>query len=457
MRALLNSAMEGFSTSTNNLVLSLEDEQNMIAEATQEGAEINTELGEVDRMADMSDALEDLAVTADAIAGTDGTGEATDNEANLMDTAANAAVAGTDIEASEIVPALESHGGRRRYSAESIRERARSIWEAIKKILKHVWEKITSFMYKMFGTIPTLRRRVQDLKKRVEDNSSRTIAEKKVTISSGVASLSANYKTPSNEGELRKNYTYLLNAAKVTYGDNFDEMIDVGEAVHEAITDFDADKPAETAESGLKKIEAAMAKVKPSGISLHSVSGNRFGEHVDAQMTEPMLGNVSIVVKKPTYISHKAGAGSTIGKLEQLRGFGVEIVQTSEKPKDTPNNFEMSTATNAGMKSMLEDVLEMLDILEKFQRGKRADEMKKLKTKLESASDKATASMKKIEGKDDKDEMKAVPYYRALLNFNQAYARWVKDPALPMVSYALASSRGVINVVQKSLSNYKTA
>jgi len=456
-RHLLNSSLEGFHVPGTNQFLSLEEEQDLVVEATAEGAAIDTELNEVDRMADMSDALEDLAVVADGIAGENGDGEATQTEAALMDTVANAAVAGTDVDASEIVPAMESHGGKRRYAAESIRERARAIWEAIKKILKQVWEKITSFMYKIFGTIPTLRRRVEDLKKRVRDNGSRTIEEKKITVTSGISALSANYKTPSNAAELRKNFMALLKADQEIYGSEFDVGIKVGEAVLDGINDFDPEKAEATAKDFLDKVVAAMKKDKASGLASHSVSGNRFGENVDAKMSDPLLGNISIVLKIPTYVEHKPGSGSTLGILENIRGYGREVVQTSEKPKDMPNTFEMSTATNAEMSALLDDVVDMLDVLEKFQRGKRADEMKKLKGKLETASDKATAAMNKLNAKEDKADQVAVPYYRALLNFNQAYARWMKDPALPMVSHSLASIRGVVNVVQKSLSNYKAA
>jgi hypothetical protein len=448
--------MEGFHQPGSTLILSLEEETSAVAEATAEGAQIDTDLVEADRLADMSDALEDLAVTADTIEGESGDGVPTDNEANLIDTVANAAVAGTDVAADEIVPAMESHGGKRRYSAESIRERARSIWEAIKRVLKQVWDKITSFLYKIFGTLPTMRRRLEELKKRVQDNSSKTIDEKKITISTGVAALSANYKTPSNAAELRKNFLALLNIDKAVFTDETGVTLAVGEAVLDGINDFEPEAAEASAAKFVEKVTAEMKKAsKLPGLT--GVSGNRFGDTVDAKITDPLLGNVSIVMKRPTFVEHKAGAGSTLGKLEQMRGFACEVVQTSDKPKDVPNNFEMSTASNSEMLHLVDDAIEMVDVLEKFQKGKRADDMKKLKDKLNTASDKATTAMNKLNGKEDKTETAAIPYYRGLLNFNQAYARWVKDPALPMVGHSLASIRAVTNVVQKSLSNYKTA
>jgi exonuclease VII small subunit len=107
------------------------------------------------------------------------------------------------------------------------------------------------------------------------------------------------------------------------------------------------------------------------------------------------------------------------------------------------------------MAALVDDSLDLLDVLEKFQRGKRANEMKTLRGKLETASDRLAKDMDKMSGSDEAREKAAVPYYRAMVNFNGAFARWMKDPAMPMVSHSLASIRGVMNVCQKSLSAYK--
>lgn len=448
MRQFLNQSLEALREPAHNVV-SLEEEQDMLVEAAGDQAGIEADLGEVDRVSDMSDALEDLAVIADGIEG-----DATGNEAALMDTAGQMAVAGTDVDAAELVtPSLESNGARR-YSAESLRERAKAIWENIKRFLKEIWKKIESFIYKIFGTIPTLRKRVEELKKRVSDNGSKTIEEKKITVTSGVSALSQNGKTPSTDTELRSNFLHMLNVNKGIFGDNIDSGIRVGEAVLDGLNDFDADAPDESGKKFVEKVKKAMAGAK-AGYKTSKTSGARFGEQVEAEISDPLLGNISIVHKKPTYISHAPGTASTVGMLENMRGYAVEVCQTSDKAKESPSSFEMATATNASMSAMLDDALEQLDVLEKFQRGKRASEMKSLRGKLETASEKASNSMKKLEGKDDAAEKLAVPYYRAMLNYNQSYTRWMKDPALPMVSHTLASIRGVMTVVNKSLSNYK--
>lgn len=447
MRNFLSTALEGHRDPT-FANLSLEEEQDLIVEAAADEAAVNNDLAQVERISDMSDALEDLAVVTDGMA-EDGP---TDTEAALVDTMANMAVAGTDVEAEEIVPAMESFGGKRmRYSAESIRERAKAIWESIRKFLKQIWEKITAFFYKIFGTIPALRRRLQDLKKRIQDNSKNTIDQKKITVTTGVASLSVNYKTPTSDTDVRKNLSTMVTACKAVYTDILDEGIKMGNIVLDAINDFDPVEP----DASLQKLVPALAilqKKNTSGLGFTGVSGNRFGDGYEAQLSDPLPGNISIVLKRAKKMPTTT---TSVSSLEELSKFDTGIVQTSDKPKDTPSSFEMSTAGNANMLGMVDESLEILDILEGFQRGKRATEMKSLRGKLETASEKASNAMKKLSDSEEKEEKAAVPYYRALLNFNTSFTRWMKDPAMPMVSHSLSAIRGAMNVCQKSLSAYK--
>jgi hypothetical protein len=454
MRAFLNVANEGFQG--DGRILSLEEEQDNLVEAAQDAAQVDADLQQVDRMTDVSDSLEDLAMVADGIEARGDDEGATETEQQMGEILSNVAVAGTDVAGEDVVPAMESFGGRRlRYSAESIRERAKAIWESILKFLKQIWEKITNFFYKIFGTIPGIRRRLVELKKRVDDNTRKVVSNKKITISSGVASLSCNYKTPTNEGELKKNFTALVKGAKELYGEGMEVGHKLGEIVLKGLEDFDGEKPSASLGKFVRDMKPISARLnKAAGGGMTRVSGDRFGKEIDAEISEPLLGNMSIVVKTPK-ADDREYESPRVMLLEKLRHIGIEMVTTSEKPKDVPASFEMSPATNSGMAAMLDDALEGLDVLEKFQRGKRFNEMKTLRGKLETASNKLATEMDKLAGSDDKAEREAVPYFRAMVNFNSAYARWMKEPALPMVNHLLASIRGVSKVVEKSLAAYE--
>lgn len=446
MRNHLRAALESADNNVSYGVLSMEEEAQLLTEATQDEAAATTDLNEIARMNDMSEAIEDLAVIADGIEG-----EPSQTEAALIDNTAQMAVAGTEVAPEEVVPAMESYRGRK-IATEGLRETARNIWESIKRILKKVWEKIESFFYKIFGTIPGLRRSIKSLKDKVRDLSG-SVSEKKITVSAGVQSVSVDYKTPKNEGDLKASMKTLTTVVEDIFGPNASKMVDMGEAIVDGLNDFDPADPKKSLGPFVGKI-GKIAKGAVEKTNYSAISGNRW-PGFKGKISDPLPGNVSIVSRMPNEIDARHD-DVNVGKLEALRRVTVEVVATSDKSKDVPNSFEMSTMGTSAMLDLLEDAESILDKLEQFQRGKHHADMKKTKAKLDTASDKATSAMAKAEGKsDDKEAKDSVPYYRALLNFNTAYARWSKDPAMPMVSHSLAFIRGVITCVQKSAAEYK--
>ena len=182
-------------------VLSLEEEQIMMSDAADLASEIGQELNECDRIIEVSDALEDLAVIADEIE------QASPVEIALIEKAGDMAVAGTDIEAEEVVPSLESFRGKR-IATEGLRDTAALIWKNIQEFLKAVWEKIEKFFYNIIGTIPTIRRRLEALAKKIEATESKsprgTVFEVNTTagsMGSVVGRLSTGGKLPRNDNE----------------------------------------------------------------------------------------------------------------------------------------------------------------------------------------------------------------------------------------------------------------
>lgn len=444
MRNHLKAALEGHQDNSPNYnVYSPEEEQQLLTEATQDSAQVDADLGEIARMNDMSEAVEDLAVIADGIE------EPTATETQLLDSVGQMAVTGTDVAPEEVVPSMEQYVGRR-ISTEGLRETARNIWNQIQRVLKKVWETIESFFYKVFGTIPGLRRSLKKLKDDIDGNSSRALDSKKISISVGVQALSVNYSTPKSEGDLKGAMKDMTEQVEVIYGKHADAIEGMGEAIAEGLSDFDAETPQKSLGSFVGKLSKYTDKIDLPGMS--GASGRWPG--FDAKMTKPLPGNISIVSRVPKDIDARS-SDVNIQKLEALRKVTVEVVQTSEKAKDVPNSFEMPPLSNNAMLNLLDDAEKLLDTLEKYQRGKRYADMKKVRTKLEAASKKATTSIEKLDSSEDKATKDAVPFYRAMVNFNTAYAKWAKDPAMPMVTHTLSFVRGIMTVCQKSLSAYK--
>jgi hypothetical protein len=94
-------------------------------------------------------------------------------------------------------------------------------------------------------------------------------------------------------------------------------------------------------------------------------------------------------------------------------------------------------------------------MLEAYKRGSKMKDVQKTRDSIKSASEKAEKAMGKAKDSDDVASKAAVPYYKAMLNFNAAYARWSQTPAMPFLNHSLTTVRAILSLVGKNLSNYK--
>lgn len=445
MRSILNTALEGLNgTATEYGFLSREEEEVMAEDAAQAADDASTGLDESERMLGLADGLEDLAEIADGIT------DATQTETQLLTVAGNMAVAGSDVPAEEIVPAMEGFIGKR-IAVESLRERASAIWKAILAQIKKVWAFIEKFFYSIFGTIPGLRKQLKDLRARVDGTNGKKLEDKKLTVSTGVKALSVDYSTPKNGGDVVKGLKDLLGEVTDVYGTYTDKIAKVGEVVADHISDFDPEKAHDSVEKFLKAVTSGFGGVNLSG---GKSAGNRFPGFVTAQ-SAPIMGNVSLFLKKVDSAGARDHGNNVLNQVERARQMGFELHATSDKEKSVPNDFQMDTMTSAQMHSAIDDMEKILDKLEDFNRGKRTADMKKTRTRLESASAKATTAVEKAEKSEEASDRATVAYYRAMLNYNQAYARWCQNPAVQLLNSALASVKASAAVIAKSISAYK--
>lgn len=428
------------SHSTNFGVISLEEEQIMLDEAAQDAAGATQDLAEAERIIEVSDALEDLAVVADGIE------EATPAETQLVELAGQMAVAGTDVQPEEVVPAMEGYVGRR-IATEGIRERAHQIWESIQRFLKQIWEKIESFFYKIFGTIPNLRKRIEALEKHVEDAVGRKMEDKKFKITSGVTAFCVDYKPVKNESELTSALKAIDGAAKFTYSDIADKMAKAGESLADIIGNFEPKSAQDQAKKMLDEFSKINRSVSFSGTNLPSDYMPGF----TVKAGEQLMGNVRLAHRALKDDSDK----SILGELDRARRTGFDLISAREKAGSTPADFEFQTMSLGGCTDLLKASAKLLDTLEDYKRGKGWKEVKKAKDKLESASSKAASSFKNLKDSEEADEKAAVPFFKSMLNFNQAYTAWVKNPAIPMLQHSLTSIRAVMVAVEKSVACYK--
>lgn len=444
-RHLLNTniAMESYGSRVALENISMEEEAVMVDEATTAAAEADQDLSEAERIIEVSDALEDLAVVADGIE------EATPAETALVEIAGDMAVAGTDVAPEEIVPAMESYRGGR-IATEGIRETARNIWESIRRYLKEVWEKIEKFFYNILGTIPRLRKSLDALEKHGEDVQGKHVENNaKVKMTAGLANISANHVPAKSEGDFSKNLSNLGAAVKFVYGNYAESVTKQGEAIADVIGDFDHAKPTEATAALRTKLKSHKPALPP-GESRNTTRFPGFAAHVG----EALPGNMSVITKR--YVDNESDE-SDLGALDRYRLSRTDLMPTAEKaPTKHTTEVEFAPLSVSAAHKLIKEMRDILDTLEEYKRGSKSKNLAKAKTSLEKASEKANKNMGDTKP-DDEGGKVAVACFRKILDFNAAYARWAQSPAVPMMSHALNVIKTHMVVIQKSFALYKTA
>jgi hypothetical protein len=438
MRRFLNTGLESFhGESLGNENISMEEEAILIEDAGSDAEGADKELSEAERIIEVSDALEDMAV---AVSGEE---PLTEREAMIVETAGQMAVAGTDIEPEEIVPSMEGFVGRQ-ISTEGFREKARQIWEAILRFLKQIWEKIEGFFYKIFGTIPRMRKTIKALEEKVENANRKTIKEKKFNVSS-VKYLTHGATQVKDASGLNESLGKLQGTADYLYGGYLKDLKDIGGDIIKALEEFDPTKPAEAADALAPKLQKFNLRIPGAS----GAGGSRWPRY-NVKAGHDLLGGVSLFARSPKD-STKAG---TLGSLEIARAAGVELAPSQEKAKALPATIEFATMSTTDAIRTLQHCEKLLDAMEEFQRGKGHREVKDERAKLEAASKKAESAASKLD-KNEASEAAAASYYRALLNFNVSYARWIQQPLLPFTKNALQVVRTAMVVVDRSMGQYE--
>lgn len=412
-------------------MLSLEEEMLIVDEAAQDEAQVERDLSESERVIEVSDALEDVAVVADGIEA------ATPGEVALIDTASQMAVAGTDIEPEQVVPAMESYMGKR-ISTEGIRETARTIWENIQAFLTKVWNQIVAY-FRVSAVVPMVEKRIASLEKKVKELGKLKEGAGNIKLKSGF--LAVKGKVVTSVADLGKAFTTIEKTAEFVFGTNADEVAKRGEELAGVIGKFTAENHAEVMKELLEKFE---------GFKKMTIEGSKAGKDGDYNLDigPELLGGGQIIQR-----NYEPAAGSSpLGSLERFRKSGIMLSGGSEP---SPAEQEFPVLTISEMEAMLDDAKKLLKTLKDFHAGARLNKLKKASDSLKAASKKASGEISKIK-QDDKGQAAVVNDYRAALNLNVAYTRWVQSPALPFYGKCLSAVKAITHVVSSSAGQYES-
>ena len=259
--------------------IALEDEEVAVSEAQELAAEIPADLADAERSVDVAEGLQSVAEVADNIE------SPTATDIALIQTAGDLAVAGSDVPAEEVIPvageALESAIGRR-IATESIRETAVAIYRRLEAFVKRIWEKIEAFWHRHFGTLPRLKRKIEEMKKRVEATSGKKLEgdAKKFEISSGLKALSVDYKAVKSGAELKSALDYLYTVAKEVYVSGAKGAAETGKEIAKLISEIEDSNIGEKAQKVCGVVANGFKQFDLRNVAKKDVS-SQYGENYE--------------------------------------------------------------------------------------------------------------------------------------------------------------------------------
>ena len=430
-------------------VLSFEEYQVVKAEAAQDLAEIQADESEAERAMDTADSLEDLVAVADTV------DSATPTEVALVQVAGDIATAGTNMTSEEIVPVGESYIGRS-IATEGIVDTVKKIWASIKKFVKDMRAKVTSWFNKFFGTLPNLRKRIEALRKRLEEIQSGGYKlegdNKKFTLTN-VAAVSVN-NTPIKDGKgiinvLNSGYKdndFLTDSKKTTKG--FEAILDELESIDtsnpeevmssgiivgdsflkiyddvetKAVRDGDYSKKVEFGLLGNKGVGAYVKlitngnaldfKVRDRGANGKKKSFERHLDHIKTRINNLKSTHPDFCDKAIKIIDEieQRGDYSKVFEINTIANtiassFKFRLVEPDTKKK-LPDDIQFTTLTTSEIDSMLEAAENILDNLESYDKSNAKKDADKLRERYDKFCDTLDKDVSKVDIDDLKENM----------------------------------------------------
>lgn len=400
--------------------LSLEEEQLVMAEANEINNEVENGLSEADRLTDVVDTLEDLAVVTDKIE------EATPVELNLIDAVASMAVAGSEVDSEKVIPAMESFKGKK-IATESFVQRAKDIWATVQRFLAKIRDNIILFFKKMFSTIPNLQQKVSDLQKKLETRADDN-TENNIEILAGISYLSVDGSVSKDQAELLKNLKDLQKLSEEVFVEYPRVTTAFSNAVVAGMHDFDPADPEVAATKAVKALSTAV-----SAISANATKKQHF------------LGNSAVAVNVELVKTSNPHA-----QLASYLNFKAKV-EKSTKATET-SSVKYTAFSKKECKDLLDTAEKILSAMDKFDDIFKHD-IEKASKAVEDAT-KAMATKQTAFESTEKDSAKlekAHVMYRTFADFNKTITHQMNSPYSALISNNVSVINTILMAVNKSM------
>jgi lambda repressor-like predicted transcriptional regulator len=423
-------------------MLSVEEEVMALQEADALQTQVNQDVAETTRVEDVTDVMLNVADTVSEVK------ELTPEQAMLIDTASEMAVAGSDGNPDDVIPSAEpllvGTPEEKQLALESfvenIRQHAQEVWNNIRQFCLNIWGTITEFFKRIFMVAPRLLHRIKVLKELVGTKKKAGGDKPKlgqITVNVGTNAISYPDYVIKDAKELGKGMGELSTLATYAFGPYLKDCKSMGDQVASELKKYDPHKAAEA----IKTIAVGLQKNNFTNLPSNPPTG--------------YLGCFNVVAHRLDKNKTKDLSDAQI--VAALRNSGVKIEARQGRAALISSTNAFVTMSYQEMDATLNAAEALIKKVVAHEGSADSKAIEKTRADLLEGGGTAAAAVGKLAGNDEAGRAErayAVDAMKAMANFNTSLTRWVSDLTMPVSKKVYQTVRVSLVLVEKSLAQY---
>lgn len=414
--------------------LSFEEETVSMSVAMSYLGNAQTELDNVRRLLDVADVVTDTDFVGRSVI------NATRYDIFMMESCARFALAGSGRDYSKVIPNINNSIGKR-LSMEGFKDFMDGIWKAIQAGLKKAWEWIKGFFYHLFGTIPSQRRDIKDVREKANKAVNEYRWEPATSVGSEANVLVRNGKFPKIPSQLLEGMDALVEQTDFFLGDYIGNAEIIFKNVSHLMSQMDSDDNGAVLAKINQEVAGFTFRQLPKHLTTKLITYPQAEDGKRVMEFSPLFNNKSI------YTSFHVGQPPKMDLTETERASEVAAYIQScymfvENTTPEVRNFSGENTTTPSphdIVKLCDDMLLLCDFVETFQRGSYYEAIERSKDELERVTNNLVHELH-----DNPRNGQNSDNLRAAIKYNSYLTMALVQPCANLASIALSSNRAML-------------
>ena len=446
MNQFLRTALTGHSGASICVSNISDDDAIMLSLSASEALrDIETATTALTRLTDTAASAEDTVLIASHIH------SATPVELALLDNSLNHLCAGEGLTGSDIVPNMQSYEGST-VNMQSLKDMASSVWQAIKDLIGRIRDRIVKFFKSRWGDSAKLRKRLKSLIDRTEKMSGKSLEESKTEIGREVRYLTVKGSLARTDKDTLKAISDYGTIASTLFETWIKNVNSFGGSLETEMNSYDAStKKSLGTISTLNTLATQLLLTKINSIGKlfeSTASGDARSPEGIVRKVIHLPGNVGLFATDAFTSRDYPSVYEHARLLSKAR---VALEPSLPTMKDLEEKAEIDTWSIDNIRTMCNELLSVLDVLDRYDDSKYMKDTEKTSDKITKAGDKLSKERQKQEEIAEAVNSDGV----ALQQYASAYASWTAGGFASFASNFNTYANGVTVIASKCLSNYK--